>query len=74
MFRMFKGAAAFNGDLSSWDVSKVGGMAGMFMDAAAFNGDLSSWNVSKVGNMGNMFDGTNGGNYDTKTKAPWYKQ
>ncbi|MBC6411264.1 MAG: BspA family leucine-rich repeat surface protein, partial [Ekhidna sp.] len=45
MSHMFSGAAAFNGDLSEWDVSKVTNMSSMFSRAAAFNGDLSEWNV-----------------------------
>jgi surface protein len=40
--------STFNGDVSSWDVSKVTTMKSMFEGAAAFNGDLFSWDVSKV--------------------------
>ena len=32
---MFPEAAAFNGDLSAWEVSKVTNMAGMFYEAPA---------------------------------------
>ena len=55
MHRMFEGAAAFNGDLSGWDVRNVTNMGGMFRGAAAFNGDLSGWDVRNVTNMGGMF-------------------
>tara|TARA_R110002012_G_scaffold87733_2_gene216762 strand:- start:1389 stop:2828 length:1440 start_codon:yes stop_codon:yes gene_type:complete len=52
---MFSGAATFNGDISSWDVSAVTDMAGMFKDATVFNGDISSWNVSAVTYITTMF-------------------
>ena len=55
MWGMFSGAAAFNGDLSGWDVRNVTYMSAMFEDAAAFNGDLSGWDVRNVTNMGGMF-------------------
>ena len=44
----------FNGDISSWDVSKVVKMGGMFCNSK-FNGDISSWDVSNVKNMYSMF-------------------
>ena len=57
MSYMFAYAAAFNGDLSSWDVRAVTDMSYMFWNAAAFNGNISSWDVSAVTNMSYMFDG-----------------
>ena len=38
----FKGARLFNGDISKWDVSKVGyqGLQNMFYDACRFNADI----------------------------------
>ena len=57
MDSMFRGAAAFNGDLSGWNVSSVTDMRSMFNGAAAFNGDLSGWNVSSVTDMRSMFNG-----------------
>ena len=47
--------SAFNGDISSWDVSNVTTMNNMFNGANSFNGDISSWNVSMVSNMYGMF-------------------
>ena len=53
---MFRGATAFDGDLSNWNVSSVTHMDGMFRDTS-FDGDLSSWNVSSVTHMDDMFRG-----------------
>ena len=55
MAGMFERAAAFNGDLSGWDVSGVTSMSHMFALASSFNGDLSSWDVSSVTDMSSMF-------------------
>ena len=38
----------FNGDISTWDVSKVINMESMFHGCTLFNQDISSWDVSKV--------------------------
>ena len=56
MFQDCNGAA-FNPDVSNWDVSKVTNMFFMFnyCNGAAFNPDVSNWNVSKVENMAYMF-------------------
>ena len=66
---MFRGAAAFNGDISNWNTSHVTDMFAMFLGAAAFNGDISSWNVSSVTNMGQMFDNAN--SFD-QNLGEWY--
>merc|ERR1740130_2655694 len=52
---MFKGARAFNGDLSGWDVSAVTDMGSMFFNTWLFNGDLSGWDVRAVASMNSMF-------------------
>ena len=52
MFAYCSGAA-FNPDVSKWNVSNVTNMEAMFGDCygAAFNPDVSNWDVSKVTNM-----------------------
>ena len=52
---MFLGAASFDGDLSSWNVSGVTDMRLMFRGATSFDGDISDWDVSGVARMGAMF-------------------
>ena len=44
----------FNGDISTWDVSRVTDMSYMFA-STRFNGDISKWDVSRVTDMSNMF-------------------
>jgi len=60
---MFFNAAAFNQNLSAWDVSAVTIMDYMFYKATAFNQNLSAWNVSAVTNMGYRLGLTQGGHY-----------
>ncbi len=64
MDSMFRDATAFNGDISSWNVSQVTHMNNMFHAATAFNGDLSSWDVSRVTSMHSMFRDTTSFNGD----------
>ena len=45
---------AFDGDISSWDVSGVTTMGSMFLNSI-FDGDISSWDVSGVTHMSGMF-------------------
>jgi len=54
--------AAFNPDVSAWDVSNVKNMRAMFesCSGAAFNPNVSNWDVSNVTNMGFMFNGCRG--------------
>ncbi len=59
MSEMFKDKTAFNGDISSWDVSTVTNMSNMFNSASAFNGNISGWNVSAVTDMRFMFSNAN---------------
>ena len=57
MSNMFDSATAFDGDLSSWNVSVVTDMSGMFHYATSFNQPLNDWDVSSVTDMIGMFDG-----------------
>merc|ERR1712118_98063 len=47
---MFAGAAAFNADVSSWDVSHVTDLSGMFSFAHSFNRDVSGWHLAQGAN------------------------
>ena len=47
-FGMCSGAAAFNGDISKWDVAKVNEMTTMFSGVTASNSDLSISNLDVV--------------------------
>ena len=59
MTSMFRGATAFNQNLSQWDTGKVTNMSNMFRDATAFNQDISGWNTSAVNYLSNMFRNSN---------------
>ncbi len=60
MFSMFNNCsgAAFNPDVSAWDVSNVTNMQAIFNNCsgAAFNPDVSAWDVSNVTNMQAIFN------------------
>ena len=55
MSYMFKSASSFNGDISNWNTSNVGGMSSMFRSASAFNQDIGNWDTSSVTIMESMF-------------------
>ena len=62
--KLLKAKIAFNGDISSWDVSNVTDMNAMFYSASAFNQDISSWDVSNVTTMEYMFVSASAFNQD----------
>ena len=59
MSRLFHKRAAFNQDISNWDVSNVNNMSSMFRDAESFNQPIDVWDVSNVTRMELMFSGAN---------------
>ena len=64
MSYMFSGTAAFNQDISGWEVGTVTDMSDMFNGASTFNQDISGWDVSKVTNMHSMFEDATAFNQD----------
>jgi parallel beta-helix repeat protein/surface protein len=52
---MFYSATSFNGNLSSWDTSKVTDMSYVFYYTPDFNNDISGWDTSNVTTMNHMF-------------------
>ncbi len=70
MFRSCSGAA-FNPDVSNWDVSNVTTMSSMFENCqgAAFNPDVSAWDVSNVTNMSYMFYNCRGAAFNPDVSA-----
>jgi hypothetical protein len=56
MNSMFARAISFNGDVSTWDVSRVVDFSAMFRESSNFNRNLSSWNTNNGEYMTYMFD------------------
>ncbi len=61
---VFLSAAAFNQDISNWDISGASDINGIFQGASSFNQNLSAWDVSTVFFMNNMFNGATAFNQD----------
>jgi surface protein len=66
---MFRGATAFNGDVTTWDTAKVTGMREMFADAKAFNQAIGVWNTANVTGMDGMFRGAEAFNQPLATNG-----
>ena len=73
MAYMFYGCsgAAFNPNVSNWDVSNVKNMQGMFngCTGAVFNPDVSAWNVGNVTDMTYMFRYCSGAVFNPNVSA-----
>lgn len=54
---MFKDAALFDQDLSTWNTENVLTMESMFENCEYFAGDVSTWNVSRVQSFEKTFTG-----------------
>ena len=57
LWGMFRGATAFNGNVSTWQTSSVTNMDFTFDGATSFNGDLSRWDTSSSKSFYGMFRG-----------------
>jgi len=77
MVNMFKGATAFNGDISNWNISNVTSIAGMFDGATSFNQDINTktinagtaeeyvaWDVSGISGFSRVFQNATSFNGD----------
>jgi surface protein len=64
LFKVFREASVFNGDISNWDVSNVTNMSNSFTSSSLFNSDISNWDVSNVNSMQSMFLGATSFNSD----------
>ncbi|HAO50974.1 MAG TPA: hypothetical protein DCR35_17690, partial [Runella sp.] len=55
MDQMFSGAAAFNQNISGWNVSNVTDLRAMFYTTALFNQNLANWNIGNATFMQDIF-------------------
>ena len=54
---IFRDCTLFNGDVTSWDVSKITNLGSTFRDCPAFNQDISGWNLSNNTSLNSTFNG-----------------
>ena len=66
---MFYGATSFNGEINTWDTSKITKMDYMFSDASGFNKPISSWNTAAVTSMTGMFNNARSFNQNINTSG-----
>jgi hypothetical protein len=55
MVGAFGGAAAFNQDISSWNVANVVSLNAMFSNCTTFNQPIGGWNVARVTRIDTLF-------------------
>ena len=48
MFEMFEDGTAFNGNISSWNITSLTNMNYFLENASSFNQDLSGWDTTSV--------------------------
>ncbi|TRX58210.1 BspA family leucine-rich repeat surface protein [Fulvivirga sp. M361] len=64
MSSMFRGASAFNSDISGWNVISITTMVDLFRETSLFNQPLNAWTVDNVTDMESMFFFANSFNQD----------
>jgi surface protein len=57
LYRIFRSATLFNGNISNWNISGITSLEEAFSDAKSFNSDLSSWDTSSITTLRYAFAG-----------------
>ncbi len=60
----FRACDYFNGDISTWNTSKIQDIQSLFFDDVAFDQDVGFWNTSNITNMNSVFYNTDIFNQD----------
>jgi surface protein len=54
---LFRGATAFNQDISGWTTTALTSMNNTFRNATSFDQDIGGWDISNITTMNNTFNG-----------------